>query len=123
LTRYAHFEILKKLTEMVPNEKRTGYSKFIQTGNIEFGDYGRGFFDVDIYALYQPLSQRWAVIIWLGTIDDGDYGALLENLDEETARNLVERVANEVFKDMVAFPTQDELNKILRPYGLYVTYK
>lgn len=123
MTRYTHFEVLKQLTEMVPNQKGTGYSKFIQTGAIEFGDYGRGFFDVDIYALYQPTRERWAVRIWLGTVDDGDYGALLEDLDEETARNLVERVANEVFKDMVAFPTLEELNKILRPYGLFVTWE
>ena len=39
------------------------------------------------------------------------------------ADELVEKIANEVFKDMIAFPTTAELNIILRKYGVYVDYE
>jgi hypothetical protein len=121
MTRYSVFDQLAELTQLTKNDR--GYAKFVQTGNIEFHDYGRGFFDVDVYSFMQPLSKQWTVRIWLGTIDDGDYGGWQDAPSKEVAENLVDQIAHNVFADMVAFPTLDELNKMLRPYGIAVGYE
>lgn len=120
MTRYNVFEQLAELTKLTKTER--GYSKFIQTGEIEFNDYNRGYFDVDIYS-YQNHDKKWYVRIWLGTIDDGDYGGWLELTSKSEADVVVEQIAQGVFKDMIAFPSLAELNKQLIVYGMAVGYE
>lgn len=121
MTRYNVFEQLAELTKLTKTEK--GYSKFIQKGEIEFYDYNRGYFDVDVYYMLHPISKIWFVRIWLGTIDDGDYGGWLDVPSKEMAEECVEKIAHEVFADMVAFPSLAELNKQLIVYGMAVGYE
>lgn len=120
MTRYTDFDKLEELTKLTKTER--GYSKFIQTGQLSLCDYGRGFIDLDIYVNKQPNRQP-TVRLWFGTIDDGDFGGWRECHSVEYAEKLVEEIANEVFKDMVSFPNDEELNLILRPYGIYVCYE
>jgi hypothetical protein len=120
MTRYIVFEQLTELTKLTKTDR--GYSKFIQTGEIEFHDYNRGYFDVDIYA-YQNHDKKWYVRIWIGTIDDGDYGGWQELTSKGEAEVVVEQIAQGVFKDMIAFPSLDELNKQLIVYGMSVGYE
>lgn len=120
MTRYSVFDQLEELTKLTKNDR--GYAKFIQRGEIEFYDYNRGFFDVDIYAMCDS-QKKWHARIWLGTIDDGDYGGWVEVSTKEEAYALVDQIAHNVFANMVAFPTTDELNKMLEPYGIAVGYE
>jgi hypothetical protein len=121
MTRYNVFDQLADLTKLTKTEK--GYSKFIQTGEIEFYDYGRGYFDVGIYSYQNHRDKKWFVRIWLGTIDDGDYGGWLEVTSKLDANELVEKIAMKVFKDMVFLPTIEDLNKKLIKYGIQVGYE
>jgi hypothetical protein len=121
MTRYNVFEQLAELTKLTKTEE--GYSKFIQKGEIEFYDYNRGYFDVDIYAYQNHMNKMWFVRIWIGTIDDGDYGGWQEVTSKGEADVVVEQIAQGVFKDMVAFPSLAELNKQLIVYGMAVGYE
>jgi hypothetical protein len=48
VSQYAEFNKLKDLTKLTKTDR--GYSKFIQTGDLEFYNYGTGFIDLSIYA-------------------------------------------------------------------------
>jgi hypothetical protein len=120
MTRYAGFEALKQLTKLTKTEH--GYAKFIQTGDLSLCDYGRGFIDLEIYT-YLDHAGSPSVRLWFGTIDDGDFGAWLRCNTKEEADNLVEQIALSVFEGMVKFPSDEELNTLLRPYGVYATYE
>ena len=119
MTRYSDFEKLKDLTTITKTER--GFSKFIQTGQLDFHDYGRGFIDLEVYA-YTNLEASY-VRIWFGTIDDGDFGGWRTVDSHEKAEKITKEIAENVFKDMVAFPTKDELNILLRKYGIAVDYE
>lgn len=120
MSRYAEFEKLRELTK--PTKTERGYTKFIQRGNIEFFDYNHGFFDVCVYTL-QTHKGEWFVRIWLDTVDDGDYGSWTPVDSKEEGDALVQKIFEDVFENMIALPTQDELNELLRPYGAYVNYE
>lgn len=121
MTRYNVFDQLADLTKLTKTKE--GYSKFIQTGEIEFYDYGRGYFDVDIVSVWHPISKIWSVRIWFGSIDDGDYGGWREVATKLDADELVEKIAMGIFKDMVSLPTIENLNKKLIKYGIQVGYE
>lgn len=118
MTRYKEFDQLKDLMKLKETEK--GYTKFIQTGLLGIHDYGRGFIDLEIYVYYRPDEGIHYVRLWFGTADDGDFGGWVKVGDEAKAHALAYIIAYEVFKDMVAFPTEKELNSILRKYGVHV---
>lgn len=120
MTRYHVFDQLTELTKLTKTE--IGYSKFVQTGDIGFYDYNRGYFDVDIYT-YWSHDKKWFVRIWVGSIDDGDYGGWLEVSSKEEADGIVERIAHEVFEHMIAFPLLSELNTMLFQYSIAVKYE
>lgn len=120
MTRYSDFEKLKQLTALMRTHR--GYSKFIQTGDLGINDYNTGFIDLEIYADNDARGDPF-FRMWFGTIDDGDFGAFLYCYSIEYAKDLVEQVATNVFEHMVAFPSHEELNLLLRPYGVYVNYE
>lgn len=120
MTRYNVFDQLAELTKLTKTER--GYSKFVQTGDIGFYDYNRGYFDVDIYA-YQNYDKRWFVRIWVGSIDDLAFGGWREVASKEDADVIVERIAHEVFEHMIAFPLLSDLNTMLSQYNIAVKYE
>lgn len=121
MTRYKLFEQLQELTKMSKMDDHYGYQKMIQTGQLSLYDYNRGFIDLNIYHCKQ--KEGHYVRLWFGTVDDGDFGCWKHTKSEEKAREIVDKVAQEVFKDMIAFPSDDELNHILNKYGLYAAYE
>jgi len=121
MTRYEDFNKLRELFKLIKIDR--GYSKFIQTGDLDFYDYGTGFIDLQIFPVYDIQNNKHYVRIWFGTIDDGDFGGWKEVDNKEKADKLVDKIANEVFKDMVAFPTKKLLNILLRKYGISVDYE
>lgn len=121
MTRYADFDKLKELTKL--NKTDRGYAKFIQTGNLSLCDYGRGFIDLEVYTYVSRMDKLARVRIWFGTVDDGDFGGWLVCSSKEQADAIVEAIAHEVFENMIAFPSEAEINVLLRPYGMYVSYE
>jgi len=122
MTRYVIFEQLQEIMKLTKTER--GYSKFIQTGKLELGDYDRGFIDLDIYSLPNYKNEKeYYVRIWFGTVDDGDLGGWLLMPSKTLADQLVEKIANEVFKDMISFPTIKELNNILKKYNISIKHE
>lgn len=120
MARYDMFKQLRELTSL--HETKNGFSKFIQKGDIEFYDYGVGFFDVSVY-YYRDHLGRHNVRIFLDTIDDGDYGGWLRKVREKDARETVKLIAENVFRNMVSLPSLQELNEKLDPYGIQVGYE
>lgn len=120
MTRYDGFEELVKLTALTKTDK--GYNKFVQTGALGLYDYGRGFIDVSIYR-YVDHNRKCYVRIYFGTIDDGDFGGFRLCNSKLEANELVEQIANNIFKNMVTLPSHERLNNLLNPYGMYVNYE
>ena len=118
MARYDVFREITKLTEMVETDR--GYAKMIQKGDLCKCDYGKEFFDLSISRVKDPRTGTWSVRIWLGTWDDGDFGAWKKVSSETIAKIEVKEIAMDVFADMVRFPTEEELNVLLRPHGIYM---
>ena len=118
MARYDVFREIERLTEMVETDR--GYAKMIQAGELGKWDYNKGFFDLSISRVFQPKENAWWVRIWLGTWDDGDFGAWKRVSDETIAKIEVKQIADEVFREMLIFPTEEELNILLRPHGIYM---
>lgn len=121
---YDYFDCARDLMRLRSYKNRNGYLeylKLIQTGKLDFFDYGVGFFTLSIrhYIDVDKHFVRIAII----TIDDGDMGAWSKELSEEKAEQLARRIAEYIFENMVAFPTLEELNTQLRPYGMYITHE
>ena len=130
--KYKRFDCIKELMELTffeneINEKN--WLKIVQTGEFELWDYGRGFLAVEAYVIQEYVggdigfSEKYQVRIYFSNIDDGDAGAWSQPMTLEEANELADKVAKEVFKDMVALPTMEELNKQLRNYKLYITHE
>lgn len=129
--RYAVFDILQEATalkKVMDTPDELAYHKMVQTGQLEFHDYGTGFLNFELStrpcarAPHAPEGGEnlWFVRLRIATVDDGDMGAWTKPMIEAKARDLVERVAHDVMEDLISFPTLDELNAQLRPFGLYV---
>ena len=119
-TRYELIQQIRSLCEMVKTER--GYQKIVQRGNLEFYDYGAGYFDVSLYYFKHPKGQHVARL-WFGTIDDGDFGGWAEFTDEESARACVEGIAHNVLKSIVECPSEEDLNARLIEYGMQVGFE
>lgn len=117
---YETFEKLSELTKLTKTDQ--GYSKFIQTGNLELFDYNHGYIYFEIYPYKEPFSN-WNVKLAFSTIDDGDLDSWGKGdlKTKEKADEIVEQIANDIFKNMIAFPTIKELNAMLLKYGIYIT--
>lgn len=118
-TRYRLFDELANLTKMVKNSEHN-YSKMIQSGELveTHFDYGRGYYDVNIYYLY--MGEKHYCRIWFGTIDDGEFGGWNELETKEKAVEMVEK-ARDIFADMVSCPNFNELNLLFRKIGVYLS--
>ncbi len=118
--RYNLFERIQELTKLIKTKE--GYQKMIQTGNLSVHDYGKGYIDLLIY-YHLDMKGKHCIRLWFGTIDDSSFGGWKIMKTEQAAIKLINKVSNEVFKEMMIFPSDDKLNVMLRSYGLYVCYE
>jgi hypothetical protein len=125
--RYKSFDAIAELTKLkcvYDDNQRLEYNKMVQTGDLDFCDYGAGFLNLEVFITNsQEERSKWEVRIWVATIDDGDLGGWSLPMSIEEARKLVHKIANEVMKTLVKFPTLDEFNKQLMPYGMMIGYE
>jgi hypothetical protein len=131
---YEKFEKLRDLTrlELIEDSNtRVEYHKMIQTGNLEFHDYGTGFLNFEVYTCpvkYNPLAypsapdNYWFIRIWIANIDDGDLGAWSKPIEMDKAISNVRQISNYI-QYMTSFPSLDELNINLRKFGLTVCHE
>ena len=105
------------------------YQKMVQTGDFELCDYGRGFLSVEIIVTPHYVNGEvgfdddYQVRLYFSNIDDGDAGAWSKPMPFEKAKALAKKVANKIFKDMNVLPSMVELNKLVKKYGLYITFE
>lgn len=105
---------------------RFGWVRISTSGNLGLCDYGCGLHDVSVYASGEgyrdkdgKIQVRYNVRFRVGTGDDGSWGAWgpsFDTLDECLTH--VEKVAP-ILDDLVSLPTEDELNKMLQPFGMF----
>lgn len=121
---YEKFAAIREITKLEQEPNRHGsisYRKMIQTGALDFFDYLTGFLEVNVYPYYD--GEKWYVRMWFATVDDGDFGGWSTDMPFEKAQKTAADIAKNVLEDMITLPTKDELNKLLRPYGMYVDYE
>ena len=118
--RYAKFDALKQLTELMPVGKYE-YHKMVQTGALGLGDYGRGFLNFEVYITKS--NDLWCVRVCIVSCDDGSVGGWTKPMPMAKAEELIESIASGIMKDLVVFPTLDELNNAMRRFGLYLNYE
>lgn len=122
--RYSKFEAVRKATELVDiydDMNSCEYHKIVQTGELGLYDYKVGFLNFETYAI--KVQDYWQVRIWIASIDDCDFGGWSKPLTKHKALDTVRGIAENVMKDMIVFPTQEQLNAMLREYGLFVDYE
>ena len=122
--RYNNFDILKDVTDLkliYNGDPIVEYHKMVQTGDLDFYDYGIGFLNFEIRSF--RIGDHWVVRIWIASIDDGDLGAWSAPMSEAEAEKLVRRVATEYLVNLKVFPTLDKLNEDLKPYGLNIVFE
>lgn len=127
VTVYDLFDQIRPLMGLVEQPKAVTsevmgveYLKLVQTGGLSevCCDYGLGFLCVSISTV-SPEDGNFCTRVFFHTLDDGDYGAWGKPFSAfEDAQANTKRVA-EVFRDMVALPSPEDLNALLRPLGLY----
>jgi hypothetical protein len=121
MTQYNIFNSLAELTSLKKIDN--GYSKFIQRGKLSLYDYNHGFLEATVTSVLQRPKGPWLMRLHIASKDDGDYGGWVEVGSQKDALALAERIATEVFKDMISFPTDAQLNGLLQKYGVYATYE
>jgi len=126
--RYEIFEQLKNTTvlteEQLKNltaltEYEDGYQKFIQTGDLDIHDYGRGFLSMLLFHKINWVGKD-TLFLYLATVDDGAYVTTMVMPSREETLVLIKKIALEIFADMVSFPSLKELNKMISKYGLNI---
>jgi hypothetical protein len=116
----------EKLEELLVLHRTTratlpAFFKMCFTGQCPLFDYGRGF--LGVFGYVTPQENEYVVRLWFQTVDDGDYGGWSKSMSFEKAQDTLWKIADEVFTDMQALPNTEDLNKKLRPYGLYVDFE
>ena len=135
--RYSKFDVLKEMTQLMEvgdcqYHSRNEFHKMIQLGELNFFDYGRGFINLEISPCLNMTGPKddngkyyeYVVRMWFANIDDGDFGGWgAKSMSYDKCYEECRRIAEEVFSEMVTFPTADKLNELLRPYGIFVGYE
>jgi hypothetical protein len=118
--RYDLFDIIRAC-QKIRKLGEGSYSKMILTGKLDFWDYGVGFLNFEIRHYYHTTEKQHYSRIWFATIDDGDMGAWVPFSSKEEVIVFNDKFAEQYLKDLSIFPTLEELNKQLRPFGIYIT--
>ena len=117
---YEIFSIIEECKKL-RNLGKGKYSKMVLTGKLEFCDYGVGFINFEIFHCYQAMQKQHYSRIWFATIDDGDMGGWVPFSSKEEVIAFNDNFAENYLKNLNIFPTLEELNKELLPFGIYIT--
>jgi len=121
--RYGRFNTIREATQlaMVHDEPdQIEFHKMVQTGKLTHFDYGVGFLNFETMASFQAQAKTWHIRIWMANIDDGDFGGWSAPMTKDKVWSGVRKIAYNIMMNMVVFPTEVELNKLLLPYGVQV---
>lgn len=106
-----------------------GYFRISTKGNFELVDYNAGLYDVSIKAVGEGYYEgdehksRWAVRFMVSNLDDMMWIGYSKNYDsKEECIKHVDFVAS-ILDDLVTMPTEQELNEMLRPFGIFGTFE
>lgn len=128
------YSVIADLRELfTPKKDKFGRWRRIScTGELQLCDYGAGL--VDVRASYMAERSRddttksefigWVVRFSVGTLDDGTWGAWSKLFDhKDDAIDLMNKLGEELLPELAVLPTDEKLNEMLRPYGMYGEYE
>ena len=88
-------------------------------------DYGRGFYNISVTYIKRISGEkidRQDIHVYLGTVDDGDFGCWIDVESLEKAEILMEKIINK-FKEIGTLPELDKLNEEFRELGVYFYFE
>lgn len=90
-------------------------------GELGLSHYNSGIHDIHIRVVgnYENKIISYGVLFHIGNLDDGEWQAWSKYFPTiQEAIDLVEKIAP-ILDDLVVLPTSDELNEMLKPFGMY----
>jgi hypothetical protein len=122
---YDRFKALSELMELHEGPAAPHclhYCKMVQTGPFNLFDYGRGFLEISVRSMpiggKEDQRGKYQVRIYIMTVDDGGWGAWSTTTTLDKANATVKKV-RDLIEGMVVLPTEEKLNEMLIPLGLY----
>lgn len=127
-----HFSVIGDLRELF-SPKRDQHGRWYRiscTGELNLCDYNAGLVSVSLSVQADRYDQAlnkffdYVVFLSVGTLDDGSWAAwskTYEDVNEATA--MMNKIGEELLPDLVVLPTDEKLNEMLRPYGLFGEYQ
>jgi hypothetical protein len=99
------------------------YEKIILTGECSLHDYDTNCYCLRLSILFNiQFNNRYSVRVSYITIDDGDFGGWIHNLDYNQAIYLLNEIKN-VYDTIYSLPSDDEMNEKLDHLGIIIEYE
>jgi len=112
-----------------PQKTFNGYIRISSTGKCPLFDYNCGVLSVEVSTVgygrglldksEEVDDINYVVLFTIGCADDGLWQAWSKVMPKEKCQLLVERIKTEILDYLSSLPTYEELNNILKVYGLY----
>ena len=134
---YDRFYTLKEICEMVSvpsryknskpafrNEDGLEFHKIVFKGACELCDYSTGYLSLSIFPYLDMQTvlggnpDAWQARFTIINIDDTMISGWSRNMSMEKVNLIVAEIAKE-FEDVTTLGTLEEINLILKPYGIY----
>tara|TARA_R110000772_G_scaffold249530_2_gene363838 strand:+ start:24966 stop:25385 length:420 start_codon:yes stop_codon:yes gene_type:complete len=122
--RFRYLYDLRDLFQMQSYMKKDGSKRYIRItakGNdFPLFDYNVGLYSVEIWPCYCCDTGGYSARLYIGNADDGEWeadGKIFDNIED--CQKVVDKIAEEIIKDMHIILPEEELNLALRPYGMY----
>lgn len=103
-----------------------GWGRISAKGEMEVHDYDAGVLYVRVSVVRHFFNQKenmpdeWYVSFHISCLDDGEWAAWSPpTTDKESVQQMVDKIGEEVLPLLTTLPNSEDLNKLLRPYGLY----
>lgn len=106
-----------------------GYIRVSAKGLFNLFEYGRGIYWVHVETVGygreldgKPIIQ-YCVLFSVGTINDGNWQAWSTYHSKEKCQEIVEKINKEIFPDLGSMPSEEMLNELLKPFGLFGAFQ
>ena len=125
------FGVLSDLKELM-RPKKVAEGRWVRistSGKLGLCHYDAYLHDICVWYCGVPeqVDGKWVVTSYnvrfhIGNLDDCSWGAWSKNMSKEEAIDMVEKIAP-ILDDLTELPTEDELNEMLRPFGMFGTFE
>jgi hypothetical protein len=114
---------IREIFSTKPTPNGLGHTRISTTGKLEICDYGVGLLVVSVKLVGQgnkpPETTDYFVQFHIQSGDDSSWIAWSKPYkSKEDCLEMVKKVS-ELLTDLICLPSSEDLNEMLRPYGLY----